>query len=59
MYAESEDLINIGAYVNGSNPIIDRSIKLNQPINKFLKQNVAEHYSYDETVERLKETMES
>ena len=59
VYAESEDLINIGAYVNGSNPIIDRSIKLNQPINQFLKQNVAEHYSYDETVERLKETMES
>ncbi len=37
-YKEAEDLINIGAYKSGANPKIDRSIKLIEPINEFLKQ---------------------
>ena len=37
-YKEAEDLINIGAYKSGANPKIDRSIKLIEPINDFLKQ---------------------
>jgi flagellum-specific ATP synthase len=38
-YKEAEDLINIGAYKSGANPKIDRSIKLIDPINDFLKQS--------------------
>lgn len=38
-YAEAEDLINIGAYVKGSNPAIDEAIQLIQPIRDFLKQS--------------------
>ncbi len=38
-YKEAEDLINIGAYKSGANPKIDRSIKLIEPINDFLKQS--------------------
>ena len=38
-YKEAEDLINIGAYKSGANPKIDRSIKLIEPINEFLKQS--------------------
>lgn len=53
-YADSEDLINVGAYIKGSNPIIDRAIDLNIPINRFLKQGVDEKYSYGETLEFLK-----
>ena len=39
-YKEAEDLINIGAYKVGTNPKIDKSIKLNETINSFLKQEV-------------------
>ncbi|WFA07898.1 flagellar protein export ATPase FliI [Tissierella sp. Yu-01] len=56
-YAESEDLINVGAYVSGSNPKVDRAIQLNGPINDFLKQNVNEQYIYEDALVLLKNTM--
>jgi flagellum-specific ATP synthase len=37
-YREAEDLINIGAYVRGSNPRIDESLKNWESIRKFLRQ---------------------
>jgi flagellum-specific ATP synthase len=57
VYSDSEDLINIGAYIKGSNPIIDKAIDLNRPINEFLKQGVNERYSYEETLKALKNLM--
>jgi flagellum-specific ATP synthase len=39
-YREAEDLINIGAYKAGSNPRIDRAVKLIDGVNAFLKQQV-------------------
>lgn len=59
IYAESEDLINVGAYIKGSNPKIDKAIQLNNPINKFLRQNVMDHFTFEETINLLKETLES
>ncbi len=59
IYAESEDLINVGAYVKGSNPKIDRAIELNEPINNFLRQNVDEQYVYEKTLVLLKELMDN
>jgi flagellum-specific ATP synthase len=41
-YREAEDLINIGAYKAGSNPRIDKSIKLIDPINEYLRQKTDE-----------------
>lgn len=55
IYANSEDLINVGAYVKGSNPIIDKAIALNNPINDFLKQNVNNNFAYEETLTLLKD----
>jgi len=54
VYNEAEDLINIGAYREGSNPEIDRSIKLHAPIQGFLKQEMMEQYSFDETLDMMK-----
>ncbi|MGX8797961.1 flagellar protein export ATPase FliI [Fusibacter sp. JL298sf-3] len=54
-YKNAEDLINIGAYAKGSNPLIDRSIDKIDAFNTFLKQRTHEFSSYDETVEKLKE----
>lgn len=42
-YKEAEDLINIGAYKSGANPKIDRSIKLIDSVNNFLKQGNHDH----------------
>jgi flagellum-specific ATP synthase len=40
VYSENEDLINIGAYVKGSSPEIDNSIKRVPQLNQFLQQDV-------------------
>ncbi|MBI5359841.1 MAG: FliI/YscN family ATPase [Planctomycetes bacterium] len=54
-YRNAEDLINIGAYVHGSNPDIDHAIKLMPKINAFLKQDIAEKTTYEKTVQSLLE----
>jgi len=53
VYREAEDLINIGAYVKGSNPKIDLAIEKIGGISGFLKQSINEFSGYDETIERL------
>lgn len=52
-YGEAEDLINIGAYVKGSNPKIDYALKKIDSVNDFLRQGVGEKAGYDEAVKRL------
>jgi flagellum-specific ATP synthase len=52
-YAEAEDLINIGAYVKGSNPKIDYSLSKIEQVNSFLKQGTLEKTDYDSTVKQL------
>jgi len=54
-YERAKDLINIGAYVAGSNPQIDRSIALLPKVKEFLRQGGAEVSPYDTTWERLLE----
>lgn len=49
-YKEAEDLINIGAYAQGSNAQIDRAIELHDFINRFLRQSVEESASIQETI---------
>lgn len=55
IYAESKDLIDVGAYQQGTNPLVDQAIRLNQPIKHFLKQKVKEHHSFEETVAQLEQ----
>ena len=52
-YSEAEDLINIGAYVKGSNPKIDFALSKIDQVNEFLKQGTFEKISYEDTVNRL------
>ena len=50
VYANSEDLINIGAYVKGSNAEIDLAILKHDAINEFLTQTVEEKISLEDTL---------
>ena len=52
-YSEAEDLINIGAYKNGSNPDIDYAIRKIKEVNNFLCQGTDEKFSFDEEIELL------
>lgn len=52
-YAEAEDLINIGAYVKGSNPKIDYALSKIDQVNGFLRQGTFEKVEYEETVRRI------
>ncbi|MFP4362317.1 MAG: FliI/YscN family ATPase [Spirochaetia bacterium] len=42
VYAEAEDLINVGAYVQGSNPEIDEAVEKIGAIREFLSQDIKE-----------------
>ena len=53
VYRKNEDLINIGAYVNGSDPACDKAISMMDDINAFLKQTTDEKVDYDETIRAL------
>lgn len=52
-YENSEDLINIGAYVKGSNPNIDKAIECHYSILGFLKQGIDESTSFEEVKNML------
>ncbi len=52
-YRGAEDLISVGAYQKGTNPKIDRAIRLNDLINFFLRQKTDEFIDFDQTVEAL------
>lgn len=53
-YKESKDLIDVGAYQQGTNAVVDQAVRLNQPIKGFLKQKTTQSYSFDHTVELMK-----
>ncbi|HEY9555708.1 MAG TPA: FliI/YscN family ATPase, partial [Acidimicrobiales bacterium] len=41
-HRDAKDLIDIGAYVPGSNPMVDRAVSLAEPIRAFLTQDINE-----------------
>ena len=53
VYKKNEDLINIGAYVKGSDKNCDEAIAMMDKINSFLQQKVEEKFEYETTVEEL------
>lgn len=48
-YKKAEELINIGAYVQGSNPEIDYAIHMVDRVNAFLKQDIDERFDFEQT----------
>lgn len=52
-FQESEDLITVGAYAKGRNPDLDRAVELKPLIDGFLRQDVEDARTFEETVEEL------
>ncbi|MDD3593697.1 MAG: flagellar protein export ATPase FliI [Candidatus Gastranaerophilales bacterium] len=59
VYQKNADLINIGAYIKGTDANVDKALELNEPINDFLRQGLDEKTPYDETIERIMQIAES
>jgi len=53
VYQENRDLINIGAYVSGSDPVVDESIRKHAELNGFLQQGMDLAVDLDEAHEHL------
>ncbi len=53
VYRKNEDLINIGAYVRGSDPVCDEAISKMDKINQFLCQSTDSKVDYDTTIQEL------
>src|SRR5579863_5262874 len=56
-YRKNQDLINIGAYPAGTNPAIDLSIHLNEPMKNFLRQAVGQGFTLQQSWTMLNQTM--
>lgn len=54
-YEKARDLVNIGAYVNGSDPEIDASLVELPKINAFLQQTPVESTAFDDMLTMLAE----
>ena len=52
-HADARDLISIGAYVSGSDPLVDRAVELMPQINDFLRQAPHDTTGYNAAVEAL------
>ena len=53
VYRDSQDLIQLGAYVAGSNPVLDSSIRLRPELMQFLRQDHTTNAERLETLARL------
>ncbi|ADM99051.1 MULTISPECIES: flagellar protein export ATPase FliI [Dickeya] len=52
-YQRNRDLINVGAYAAGSDPLLDRAIQLYPQMQHFLQQGMFERSSFEEACQAL------
>jgi flagellum-specific ATP synthase len=52
-YRKTEDLINIGAYVTGTNAKIDTAIEMIDRINAYLQQGIDDTVFFEDSLEQL------
>ena len=54
-YTRNRDLINVGAYVQGSDPLLDEAIALNSRMEAFLQQSIDEKSELTHSLNSLSE----
>lgn len=52
-FQRNRDLINVGAYVAGTDPLLDKAITLYPAMQKFLQQGIYEYCGYEEACQQL------
>jgi flagellum-specific ATP synthase len=52
-WKESQDLVSIGAYRAGTNPLVDTALQLSEPIRQFLTQDRLENSTLEQTQQAL------
>jgi flagellum-specific ATP synthase len=52
-YQRNRDLINVGAYVAGSDPLLDQAVALHSQMESFLQQNMQEKVDLSRSVREL------
>jgi len=52
-YRDVEDMVMLGTYVRGSNPLADKAISLINELNGFLKQAFTDKTEFPDTVQRM------
>ena len=53
-HRDAEDLIQIGAYVSGTDALVDYAIEHLDDVNGFLRQDIAESVTFADGIEQLK-----
>ncbi len=56
-YEEAKDLIEIGAYKKGSNPMVDESIRLIDKCYDFIRQDIYKEANFKNTLELLEQAI--
>ena len=58
-FQRNRDLINVGAYVAGTDPLLDKAITLFPAMQQFLQQGIYEHCSYQDAYQQLARIVDS
>jgi len=58
IYYSNYDLITIGAYKLGTNPVLDDAIRKIDKINSFLMQGINDKFDYESTLKLMKQALE-
>ncbi len=53
MYQQNKDMITLGAYQQGSDPMLDQAIQMMPQVNGFLQQGMKDVLRYDECLQGL------
>jgi flagellum-specific ATP synthase len=57
-YKDAADLIDVGAYVGGSNPRVDAALRCITEVNTFLRQEPNERFALAETLSQLRKALD-
>jgi flagellum-specific ATP synthase len=57
-YKDASDLVEVGAYVAGTNPKVDAALRCINDLNAFLRQEPNERFALKETLSRLRQALD-
>ncbi len=57
-YERGRDLVQIGAYVHGSDPALDEAIRLHEPMSEFLRQDLYAGAGFEESLKAMAATIQ-